>query len=112
MSSTKTSSSAASMGSRCPVSFLAVYSKCEFGFPRKRLQCETDLQLAVGCQPVYKAALRNPQIRLYFFASRRDCDVRAMVARELAQQAGATGPRLSRRQGAGRRRGAACDLSA
>jgi hypothetical protein len=46
ISSTKTSSNAASMGRRYPASFLAVPSKCEFGFSRKGLQCQMDLQLA------------------------------------------------------------------
>ncbi|MHC2620225.1 hypothetical protein ACVIW2_002257 [Bradyrhizobium huanghuaihaiense] len=54
----------------------------------------------------------QPLDQVVLFASRRDCDVRAVDARVLAQQAGATGARLSRRQGPGRRRGAACDLSA
>ena len=53
----KTSSSAASSTRDFPYAF-PVISKCEFGFCRKGLSWDLDLQLAVGACPVYNPARR------------------------------------------------------
>src|SRR5215470_6001166 len=123
MSSEKTSSSAGSvtasplsLGDSRHFSFFFVrpcgggeFSFCHNGlYPAPKIQVK--FQVAVFRTPVYNAALRNTY-KVAGFAQEQT-HVRAVDTRELARQAGAADARLSRRQGVGRCRGAACELSA
>src|SRR3954471_6553737 len=61
MSSTKTSSSAASATTISP-SLLLDLTKCEFGFSRKGLSKQVEFHLAVFDQPVYNAPPSSPAL--------------------------------------------------
>src|SRR5215831_17702229 len=129
MSSEKTSSSTASVTASplaisltiplaIPSSFFLLFRPTlrqrEFSLCHKGLYAapkfQVKFQVAVFRTPVYNAALRNTS-KVAGFAQERT-HVRAVDTRELARQAGAADARLSRRQGVGGCRGAACELSA